>query len=69
MAAVAVRVALMVGHVKQLRHMATAQAVSADCLAVVVAEEHRVVAHSAAALEARSVLFTPVTHANSRQLM
>jgi hypothetical protein len=46
--------------------MATAQAVVAHCLVVGV-EGQQVVVRAEAALEAQSVLFTPVTHVNSRQ--
>jgi hypothetical protein len=66
MAAVAVRVALMAAHVKQLRLMAMAQGVVAHCL-VVEAEGQQVVVRAVVALVAQSVLFTPVTYVNSRQ--
>ena len=66
MAAAVVRVALMAAHVKQLRRMATAQAVVAHCLVVGV-EGQQVVVRAAVVQVAQSVLFTPVTNVNSRQ--
>ena len=68
MAVVAVRAALMAVHVKQHRLMAMAQVVVAHCLVAVVADLQAEV-REVVVLVAQSVLFTPVTHANSRQLM
>jgi len=64
--AVGVQAALQVVQGKQLRHMATAQVVVVHCL-VAVAEDQQAVVRAEAALEAQSVSFTPVIHANSRQ--
>jgi len=68
MAAVEVRAALQAVQVKRLHLMVMVLVVVAHCL-VVEAEGQQVVVRAVVVLVAQSVLFTPVTRANSRQLM
>jgi hypothetical protein len=68
MVAVEVRAALQAVRVKRLHLMVMVLVVVVHCL-VVEAEGQQVVVRAVVVLVAQSVSFTPVTHANSRQLM
>jgi hypothetical protein len=68
MAAVEVRAALQAVQVKRLHLTVVVLVVVAHCL-VVEAEGQQVVVRAVVALEVQSVLFTPVIHASSLQLM